>query len=193
MSSWTKQSATWVSYSKSLIMSILKKTWNIENLYICQISSINLKSDAPLCSSMDRGKNNNTNCLQSVSQMRVLIMAGCNGSVLEEIGIVALHSVTASYSEALIPSPLLCVRQIWVSISGHICACRLNPKGQPLQGLNEGEKLEFPKFSTASPGEKLILMGLLFLASIDLLVMDPVFSLGTWQPFAHISHHLLKQ
>lgn len=56
MSSWTKQSATWVSYFKSLIMSILKKTWNIGNFYICQISSINLKSDAPLCSSMDRGK-----------------------------------------------------------------------------------------------------------------------------------------
>lgn len=59
---------------------------------------------------------------------------------------------TASHSEALIPSPPLCVRQIRVSISVQLCACRLNPKWQPLRGPNGGEKSECQKFS-AAPSE----------------------------------------
>lgn len=61
----------------------------------------------------------------------------------------ALWYCTASYSQALIPSPPLCVRQIRVSISVRLCAFWLNPKWQPLQGPNGGEKSECRKFSTA--------------------------------------------
>lgn len=76
-------------------------------------------------------------------------------SVLEESCAVALHCLTISHSEALIPSPLLCVRQIRVSISVRLCACWLNPKRQPLQRPNGEEKIPSPKsFSTQSIPEK---------------------------------------
>ena len=66
--------------------------------------------------------------------------------------------VTASCSEALSPSPLLCVRQIRVSISGQLSACWLNPKRQPLQGASAGGgggEIWVPKVWTALSEPKL--------------------------------------
>lgn len=118
-------------------------------------------------------QNKNTNRSQSLSQMSILVTLGYNDSDWsQQCPKRELHCVTASHSEDLIPSLLLCVRQIRVSISGRLCACWLNPKWQPLQGPNGGEKSDSQKFSTALSDPKVTQMHLLFFASFSLLVMD---------------------
>lgn len=96
-------------------------------------------------------QNKGANRSQSLSQISILVPLGCDGShwSRRRPGGVLCYGA-ASHSEALIPSPLLCVRQIRVSISVRLCARWLNPKWQPLQGPNGGEKIRVPKVFNSS-------------------------------------------
>lgn len=79
-----------------------------------------------------------------------LIKVSWAGSVPEERRAGTLH-----WFWALISSLPLCVRQIRASIFVQLCACRRNPKWQPLQRPNGGEKSECQKFSAAPSEPKL--------------------------------------
>lgn len=78
------------------------------------------------------------------SHPALMAVAGA-GRVLEERLAVVLRRRPGSHSKAFIQSPMLCVRQIRVSISSPLCVCWLNSKRQQLQRPNGGEKVQVPK------------------------------------------------